>query len=52
MSCRFCRYRAPKLAGHLVAFWPKADMNFYRESAFAVAIGSKADTTYCGAYVR
>jgi hypothetical protein len=34
------------------AFRGKADMTICGMSAFAVAIGCKADTTYCGANVR
>ena len=34
------------------AFEGKADMTFSRESAFAVAIGGKADMPFCTAYVR
>jgi len=33
------------------AFGWKADMTICGMSAFAVAIGGKADTAYCGAYV-
>ena len=50
-----------------VRYWPKADIasctahvrfrgksrhDRLRESAFAVAIGGKADMDFCGAYVR
>jgi hypothetical protein len=34
------------------AFGGKADMTRLRKSAFAVAIGGKADIVYCTAYVR
>src|SRR5262249_47753560 len=42
------------LALHMSAFGGKADMPFslLRKSAFAVAIGGKADIGFCGAYVR
>jgi hypothetical protein len=38
------------VAPHMSAFGGKADMPL-RESAFAVAIGGKADMTFCGANV-
>jgi len=39
------------VALHMSAFGGKADMTFLRMSAFAVAIGDKADMTCCAAYV-
>jgi hypothetical protein len=33
------------------AFGDKADMAFFREVAFAVAIQGKADIAFCSAYV-
>jgi hypothetical protein len=43
--------RTQASALHMSAFGGNADMLF-RESAFAVAIGGKADMPFCTAYVR
>jgi hypothetical protein len=45
--------RTSLVAPHMSAFGGKADMMFYvlRMSAFAVAIGAKADMACCSAYV-
>jgi hypothetical protein len=39
-------------APHMSAFGSKADMTVCGKSAFAVAIGGKADMPFCTAYVR
>ena len=39
-------------APHMSAFGGKADNDLVRKSAFAVAIGGKADIAFCGANVR
>jgi hypothetical protein len=39
-------------APHMSAFRGTADMTVSLESAFAVAIRTKADIAFCGAYVR
>jgi hypothetical protein len=39
-------------APHMSAFGGKADMTVCGKSAFAVAIGYKADMPFCTAYVR
>jgi|RhiMethySRZTD1v2_1073278.scaffolds.fasta_scaffold55032_2 hypothetical protein len=44
--------RTSLAAPHMSAFRGKADMTRLRESAFAVAIGDKADVPFCTAYVR
>jgi hypothetical protein len=40
------------VALHMSAFRCRADMTLCDKSAFAVAIGSKADMPFCTAYVR
>jgi hypothetical protein len=35
-----------------VRFWGQSRHGFLREVAFVVAIGGKADVTFCGANVR
>ena len=44
--------RTSLIALHMSAFRGKADMTVCRKSAFAVAIGGKADMPFCTAYVR
>ena len=39
--------RTSLVAPHMSAFGDKADMNFFRKSGFAVAIGDKADMACC-----
>jgi hypothetical protein len=58
-DCLFRRIRSaigPKrtslVAPHMCAFGCKADMTICGVSAFAVAIGGKADMPFCTAYVR
>jgi hypothetical protein len=43
--------RTSLVAPHMSAFGGKADMTLMRKSAFAVAIGGKADIAFCGANV-
>ena len=45
-------YRTSASALHMSAFGGEADNDRLRKSAFSVAIGAKADTTFCTAYVR
>jgi hypothetical protein len=44
--------RTSLAAPHMSAFGSKADMTVRGKSAFAVAIGGKADVPFCTAYVR
>jgi hypothetical protein len=48
----FVPKRTSIAAPHMSAFGGKADMTVCGKSAFAVAIGGKADVPFCTAYVR